>query len=84
MRFTLRTPGPTSENACVKKSNISTWSKKEAIWKENSFFYKLFCTKKGYSQSEIETKVAAYRNMLVDNDGNKPTVLPRDEFGRVV
>lgn len=48
MRFTLRTPGPTSENACVKKSNISTWSKKEAIWKENSFFYKLFCTKKGF------------------------------------
>jgi hypothetical protein len=37
-----------------------------------------------YSQTEIETKVAAYRNMLVDNDGNKPTALPRDEFGRVV
>jgi hypothetical protein len=40
----------------------------------------LFCS---YSQTEIETKVAAYRNMLVDNDGSKPTALPRDEFGRV-
>lgn len=40
----------------------------------------LFCR---YSQTEIETKVAAYRNMLVDNDGSKPTALPRDEFGRV-
>ncbi|KAJ9595989.1 hypothetical protein L9F63_012810, partial [Diploptera punctata] len=36
-----------------------------------------------YSQKEIESKVAAYRNMLVDNDGGKPTALPRDEFGRV-
>jgi hypothetical protein len=36
-----------------------------------------------YSQKEIQTKVAAYRNMLVDNEEGKPTALPRDEFGRV-
>jgi hypothetical protein len=36
-----------------------------------------------YSRTEIETKVAAYRTMLVNNDGGKSTALPRDEFGRV-
>jgi serine/arginine repetitive matrix protein 2 len=37
----------------------------------------------GYSQTEIETGVAAYQNMLLNNGGNKHTALPRDEFGRV-
>jgi serine/arginine repetitive matrix protein 2 len=38
----------------------------------------------GYSQSEIKSRVAAYRNMLVDSGGSKPTAVPWNEFGRVV
>ncbi|XP_046688189.1 pre-mRNA-splicing factor CWC21-like [Homalodisca vitripennis] len=37
----------------------------------------------GYSRSEIDTKVAAYRQVLLGNDG-KVDQLPRDEFGRVM
>lgn len=48
MRFTLRTSVLASENSYVKKCDNSTWSKKEAIWKENVLFYKLFCTRKGF------------------------------------
>jgi serine/arginine repetitive matrix protein 2 len=36
----------------------------------------------GYSITEIVTLVIAYRRMLVNNYGSKPTALPRDEFGR--
>lgn len=37
----------------------------------------------GYSQLEIDNKVASYRNMLMGNDG-KLDQPPRDEFGRIM
>ncbi|KAF6206957.1 hypothetical protein GE061_018193 [Apolygus lucorum] len=37
----------------------------------------------GYSQEEVETKVAAYRSMLMKND-SKLEEQPRDEYGRIM